>query len=299
MGKTSLKLTLPTTVLQPVSSVITIDNLVIYVADVTPAIAAKILAYAAQLEGQNRRIKPGVVKRYVHAMNNGAWQFTHQGIAFDTEKRLTDGQHRLTAIVQTNKPARFIVTEGWPSEVLSSIDMGDNRDLAGSLRILGMTEHLGGTDAADVVAVTLNGIQRYAKRDNAKVSVADAAKLIDRYDAGLRWIVSRGLSARGRGAMTGCVLAALAYAYPCAAKIIDRAWEDMESGAGLRKGDPMIALRKMFDNRKYLKNDLGRVVVFERVLAVLYLRLHGEKRQILKRSADARAFFDAAYDKHE
>ena len=37
---------------------------------------------------------------------------THQGIAFDENGVLQDGQHRLCAIVSANKPVDMMVTSG-------------------------------------------------------------------------------------------------------------------------------------------------------------------------------------------
>ena len=47
----------------------------------------------------NRPLKQTLVDRFVRDMQAGRWRLTHQGIAFDADGMLIDGQHRLWAIV--------------------------------------------------------------------------------------------------------------------------------------------------------------------------------------------------------
>lgn len=51
----------------------------------------------------NRAIRPSVVKKYAQDLILGYWRLTHQCVAFDSQGRLIDGQHRLSAIVLANK----------------------------------------------------------------------------------------------------------------------------------------------------------------------------------------------------
>lgn len=52
---------------------------------------------------------------------------THQGIAFDTNGRLIDGQHRLHAIIEAGVPIQISVTRGCSAASFSILDRGANR----------------------------------------------------------------------------------------------------------------------------------------------------------------------------
>lgn len=87
----------------------------------------------------NRPISKPLVVKYAHDMAHGRWVETHQGIAFDEEGYLRDGQHRLAAIVLSNTSVVLLVTEGLPFEAQRNMDRGRPRrvaDFLGSQRTL-------------------------------------------------------------------------------------------------------------------------------------------------------------------
>jgi len=65
---------------------------------VTPKKAAEWL----EANTANRPISTSVVRGFAEAMRRGEWVVTHQGIAFDVNGVLIDGQHRLAAIVEAD-----------------------------------------------------------------------------------------------------------------------------------------------------------------------------------------------------
>ena len=66
---------------------------------VTPAMAANWLENA---NVKNRKISDLHVKRLARDMKEGRWVQTHEGIAFDPNGVLLDGQHRLWAIIEAD-----------------------------------------------------------------------------------------------------------------------------------------------------------------------------------------------------
>lgn len=77
--------------------------------EITPEMAKEMLERNMK---NNRRVSKETVMRYARIMKAGGWNLTHQGIAFDTDGELIDGQHRLHAIVQANVPVKLMVTYG-------------------------------------------------------------------------------------------------------------------------------------------------------------------------------------------
>jgi hypothetical protein len=92
---------------------------------VTPAMAAQ------WLEGNvdNRRIRQHKVRQWSIVIRQGRWKLTHQGIALDENGHLLDGQHRLTAIVETGIAVPMMVAFNAPRETFADIDIQEPRSV--------------------------------------------------------------------------------------------------------------------------------------------------------------------------
>lgn len=100
---------------------------------ITPS---KAEAYLKKNES-NRPLKDSLVRRLMHALRGGHWRETHQGIAFNGDGRLLDGQHRLTAIVRTGISAQLMVARGLSDDAFLAIDTGGIRSPADHLSLRG------------------------------------------------------------------------------------------------------------------------------------------------------------------
>jgi len=100
----------------------------------TPQWAAQILKTANH---DNRPIRRAAVKRLAESIKDGMWQITHQGIAIDTNGKLQDGQHRLSAIVEANQPVEILLTTGTYPASYGVLDCGVGRTAADSLERIG------------------------------------------------------------------------------------------------------------------------------------------------------------------
>lgn len=92
---------------------------------ITPAKAAKFL----QSNHSNRAIRSTNVKAFAQAIKDGRWLKTHQGIAFDVNGRLIDGQHRLSAIVMANIPVEMLVSRDVVEDAFKVTDSGAKRNI--------------------------------------------------------------------------------------------------------------------------------------------------------------------------
>lgn len=77
---------------------------------------------------QNRNLSPRSVEKYESDMRDGMWGITSATIAFDTDGRLIDGQHRLTALARVDD-SEFVmaVITGLPTTAQRRIDRGRAR----------------------------------------------------------------------------------------------------------------------------------------------------------------------------
>lgn len=98
---------------------------------VTPSIAKNWLTRNTG----NRAVRPSHVNSLAAAIKAGDFQLTHQGIAFDEDGVLLDGQHRLHAVIEADKPAQFLIIRGAQRETFAYLDIGAKRNTADQLKI--------------------------------------------------------------------------------------------------------------------------------------------------------------------
>jgi hypothetical protein len=78
----------------------------------------------------NRSVGWSAVEAFANDMRNGNWKLTHQGICFDAEGRLIDGQHRLHAIVAAGVAVNMMVLTNKHAQFSDPLDRGRQRSVA-------------------------------------------------------------------------------------------------------------------------------------------------------------------------
>ena len=97
----------------------------------TPARAAKYLSHNVA----NRKISKAIVARYAKDMERGAWVILDDPIAVNAGEGLLNGQHRLTAIIQSDVtiPMTVVKYAGHESALMIPIDKGRARTTADTI----------------------------------------------------------------------------------------------------------------------------------------------------------------------
>lgn len=101
---------------------------------VSPSVAKRWLSRNVR----NRPIRKVIVDAYARDMAAGAWQVTGEAIKFDTNGALSDGQHRLTAVVQSGTTVDMLVVRGLAPEAQAVMDSGAKRSASDALAFGGM-----------------------------------------------------------------------------------------------------------------------------------------------------------------
>jgi hypothetical protein len=96
-------------------------KIVTKVIDINPIIAERFLTKNVI----NRKLYELTVQKYALDMKRGRWGLNHQGICFDDEGNLIDGQNRLQAVIRSGKTIKFLVTYGIPSTFTIPNNSGD------------------------------------------------------------------------------------------------------------------------------------------------------------------------------
>ena len=102
--------------------------------DVTPDIAAYWLQYC---NVSNIRMNKHQVEHYTNLMKNGQWHQYGEALLFTKNRRLLNGQKRLTAVCQSGTTQQFRIAVDVPPEVFASVDTGATRSLGQILSGLG------------------------------------------------------------------------------------------------------------------------------------------------------------------
>lgn len=104
---------------------------------VTPELAAEWLSTNLN----NRDLRKERVTRLAGILVRGEWECSQDGIGFDTNGKLLNGQHRLVAILISGVSAEFIVVRGMRAESMEIMDTGLSRNVGDSLKRRGIANH--------------------------------------------------------------------------------------------------------------------------------------------------------------
>lgn len=137
---------------------------------ITPEIAKRYLEH----NRCNRKMRPGDVNFYASQMRAGLWKLTHEGIAFDTEGNLADGQHRLLAVVKSGTTQQFNVTRNVLTDGVTVIGRGIQRSISDVL-------HFSGISADRTLVSVVNRIHCGISCQHLKLDVQTVANLIERH----------------------------------------------------------------------------------------------------------------------
>lgn len=111
------------------------QNRTITFATITPEEAAY---YLAKYNPSNRNINISRVRKYTETMRKGHWRSESDSmIGFDRDGNIVNGQHRLSAMVESNTKQSFIVQAGLPASAKEIQDKGFARTLQDTLRFNG------------------------------------------------------------------------------------------------------------------------------------------------------------------
>lgn len=90
---------------------------------ITPNIAEQLLG----ANTHNRHIFKARVQQYALAMKEGRWKVNGEAIKIDKTGRLVDGQHRLSAVIESRQSIKMLVIKELSDDVFDTIDTGKSR----------------------------------------------------------------------------------------------------------------------------------------------------------------------------
>ncbi|MEU8903022.1 hypothetical protein [Streptomyces mirabilis] len=210
------------------------------VVHVSPELAARWLTQNTN----NRPLSKNTVQQLADQIQRGEWQLTHQGIAFDEDDALIDGQHRLAAIVRAGLTVPLTVTQGVPRTAFTVMDTGRKRTGRDALALAGEAN-------ATHLAAALRGLHLYLHAPNSAWSGGSSVTSNDQLlvalekHPGIRDALLHGI-ALNRACRITVTAATIGWYVTTAARphIDQSSWKDgVVTGARLESGDPRLTLR--------------------------------------------------------
>ena len=213
--------------------------------NITPELAADWL----KANRKNRSLREWGVNSLILDIQNDSWMTTHQGIAFDADGNLIDGQHRLLAIVRAGKPVLAVVSTGWPAEVgrknganrrtMDAVDRGRARTLADQLHL---QHDIPKQQAGEVVKLCNSLAAACLGLDRVRVSTPETIlATFALYKAELQWWLDNRITQQGLRSIP--VAVCLIMARSVWGDKAQDARERIRTGENLSRENPLLHLR--------------------------------------------------------
>jgi hypothetical protein len=171
---------------------------------ITPEMAKKYLLFNTS----NRALRKRIVSMYAREMRAGNWRLTHQGVAFNCDGTLLDGQHRLCAIVESGVTVQMLVARGVESRTQLVMDDHAKRN-AGDALTLVRNEKITQSD----VAVIRGAIELSTSKNTATIlTKQELNAVLDDFRPAINF-VSEVMQNNERGVTSAPVKAAIALAW--------------------------------------------------------------------------------------
>jgi hypothetical protein len=210
------------------------ENLAIAVTTITPAIAKKWVEKANHPD--NRPVSWGRVESFANDMRAGNWRTTHQGICFDAQGRLIDGQHRLHAIVASGVSVSLVVTTNKMANIHDPIDRGRPRSLA----------TVTGLHSRDASAMTM--LHRLTIGMPTSSNPVTEAEILAMWESQKKWVDRLAADSRIlRSKLLAGTYAAAVWTLPIDTDAVLDFMGKVISGEMIQKGDPAYAFRRWYE----------------------------------------------------
>jgi len=211
-----------------------------YVVIMTPEVAALLLE---RNEG-NRTMNYRNLTQLKADINAGSWAFNGEPIIVSRDGLLNDGQHRLTAIVETGVSVPLLVCFGLDRESRKTVDQGAKRDAGDILALDGVRN---ARSSAAIASVILryeagDGTQLTNQRGITSLAIASRAKS----DPSIQLCASFAQSncSKTIGFLTPKILGASYYLFRSVDEQLAEVFiKQVVDGENLRKGDPAFTVR--------------------------------------------------------
>lgn len=196
----------------------------------------------------NRNLRRGAVTAMAGDMLAGRWKFDGAPIRFDQHGHLIDGQHRLSAVIESNTSQEFLVIDGISAEAQIIMDSGAKRTAADQFH---MTQHSNSTARAAAIRLLLRVADGSILGNNRAVTTMEVVGFNNTHQHEMDLALSLSLPTRRMVQSTMAVSTSAAYlALNSRLEAARDFFGAVTSGANLPPGSPILALIQGINGRK-------------------------------------------------
>lgn len=230
------------------------------------------------LNRKNRNLRKADLDRYKRDMLAGNWHLAGDPIRFGTDGSLLDGQHRLTAMVETGVTLPLLVVRGVKVEAQAVMDTGRRRTASDALAIEGheMSSLLAATALMKLSFDVdhLDG-RLEASHNEILACVEQNPNLVVAVE------FARNLARR-----TDCPPSVVAFSFFKMAEVDPQGAADFWTAAadkvGLKPGDPVIALTNRFAEARRNRERLTRRIYLSLIFRAWNNRRKGKAMAFIR-----------------
>jgi hypothetical protein len=209
---------------------------------------------------RNRNISESAVANYARAMATGQWQLNGEAIIFDSNGILTNGHHRLHALVRSNSSVEFLIIRGVNASAFTTYDTGMKRSIS---HVLQMAEVPYANDIACSIsnliiyrsALDRSGSWNTYIRPNSQEVLDEYNKNPSEFDYAAKACKKCGSIAKA--SWTGGLVAYLLIDRNHEQDSVSYFMEKLKTGEMLNNGDPILALRNSYIKAKSDRTRMG------------------------------------------
>lgn len=151
---------------------------------ITPEKAEQLLKF----NSNNRKLSNTIVNKYANQMKSNKWHSDASMITFGTSGELTNGQHRLTAIIKSNTPIQFVVSMGVDN--FAEMDRGKSRTIVDNLLLDDRFKDLQESKSRSIVGVVTT-LSRVIKHESVSSDIL--ASFLDKYKDDFVYLKDEGI----------------------------------------------------------------------------------------------------------
>jgi len=209
---------------------------------VSPAQAAEYL----KSNTSNRNLRRSLLEAFTRDMKAGKWVPNHQGIAFDVNGTLLDGQHRLTSLVQAEATLPFLIFRNVPilqaeTKTMHTIDRGASRSLAD---MLNLEENVFEANLVAAICTALAVMVVQSGERIRRMTMPQIMEIVGIWKEDISHVVKNRSNKHLLRSAIVCAAVALARAKVGQRAEVDEFFRQYTSGIGLKSGSAALALRE-------------------------------------------------------